>query len=145
MASVGIVPASARGRRALDASLNLVPFIDLLSCCIAFLLITAVWTTLARVDVVNGGASATAAEEGPPPPPAWTLYVARDGWSLRAPDGAATVATRATLPSLLHEHAVGEPLIVRAADGVAYANVVDALDRARAAGIRVISLSGDEE
>ena len=145
MANVAGVSSSARGRRALDASLNLVPFIDLLSCCIAFLLITAVWSAVARIDVVHAGASTAATEEGPPPPPSWTLYVARDGWSLCAPDGAALVATRATLPVLLRAHAVGEPLVVRASDGVAYAAVVDALDGARSAGIRVISLAGDGE
>ncbi|MGZ3408018.1 MAG: ExbD/TolR family protein [Polyangia bacterium] len=145
MASVAGVSGSARGRRALDASLNLVPFIDLLSCCIAFLLITAVWSAVARIDVGNGGASTAAVEDGPPSPPAWTLYVAPDGWSLRAPDGAALTATRATLPGLLRAHAVGEPLVVRATDGVAYATVVAALDSARSAGIRVISLAGDGE
>lgn len=138
------VPSPARGRRALDASLNLVPFIDLLSCCIAFLLITAVWSSVARIDVATTGAASTA-EDGPPPPPSWTLYVARDGWSLRAPDGAALAATHATLTNLLRAHSVGEPLVIRASDGVAYATVVDALDGARAAGIRVISLAGDGE
>ena len=61
-------PAAARGRRALDATLNLVPFIDLLSCCIAFLLITAVWTTVARVDVSTGGGATCVNEDGPPEP-----------------------------------------------------------------------------
>jgi biopolymer transport protein ExbD len=41
------------GRRTLDFDLNLVPFIDLLSCCIAFLLITAAWTQLARLETVQ--------------------------------------------------------------------------------------------
>lgn len=143
MASFAGVPAAVRGRRALDATLNLVPFIDLLSCCIAFLLITAVWTTLARVDVTQAGGASCVNEDGPPAP-SWTLYVARDGWTLRAPDGAALMATRATLATLLRAHAVADPLVVRAADGVAYATVVDALDRARSAGIRVISLAGEE-
>lgn len=144
MASFAGVPAAARGRRALDAALNLVPFIDLLSCCIAFLLITAVWTSIARIDVSHAGSAACVDGAGPPAP-SWTLYVARDGWSLRAPDGGSLAATRATLPALLRAHAVGDPLVVRAADGVAYATVVDALDRARSAGIRVISLTGDGE
>ena len=34
----------AKAVKPLDAAINLVPFIDLLSCCISFLLITAVWT-----------------------------------------------------------------------------------------------------
>ena len=43
------------GKKALDAELNLVPFIDLLSCCIAFLLITAVWTQIAGLQVASSG------------------------------------------------------------------------------------------
>jgi biopolymer transport protein ExbD len=34
-----------------DASLNVVPFIDLLVCLICFLLISATWTSLSRIDV----------------------------------------------------------------------------------------------
>ena len=132
-------PAAARGRRALDATLNLVPFIDLLSCCIAFLLITAVWTSVARVDVTTGGGARCVNEDGPPVPPAWTLYLARDGWTLRSRAGEALAATRATLPSLLRAHAVAEPLVVHAADDVAYATVVDAVDRARTAGIVTVA------
>ena len=134
-------PAAARGRRALDATLNLVPFIDLLSCCIAFLLITAVWTTVARVDVSTAGAASCVNEDGPPKPPAWTLYIARDGWTLRSRDGAALAATRATLGSLLRAHAVADPLIVHAGDDVAYATVVDAVDRARTAGIVTVAFA----
>src|SRR5947207_6115463 len=43
------------GKKALDAELNLVPFIDLLSCCISFLLITAVWTQIAGLNVASSG------------------------------------------------------------------------------------------
>src|SRR2546429_8976836 len=48
------------GKKPLDAELNLVPFIDLLSCCISFLLITAVWTQIAGLQVASSG--------GPPEP-----------------------------------------------------------------------------
>jgi biopolymer transport protein TolR len=43
------------GKKPLDAELNLVPFIDLLSCCISFLLITAVWTQIAGLQVASSG------------------------------------------------------------------------------------------
>lgn len=46
----GAAPEGGGGKRALDFELNLVPFIDLLSCCISFLLITAAWSTLARIE-----------------------------------------------------------------------------------------------
>ena len=50
MASAGSGPSSGR-RRSLDAELNLVPFIDLLSMCICFLLMTAVWMEIGNVSV----------------------------------------------------------------------------------------------
>ena len=56
------------GKRSLDFELNLVPFIDLLSCCISFLLITAAWTQLARLETIQkleaaGGAGGGQAED----------------------------------------------------------------------------------
>ena len=47
--------------------------------------------------------------------------------------------------ALLREHAVAEPLVVRAGDDVSYATLVDALDVARAGGIRIVSVAGDGE
>ncbi len=44
-----------KGKKPLDAELNVVPFIDLLSCCISFLLITAVWTQVSRLQVSQSG------------------------------------------------------------------------------------------
>lgn len=39
------------GRRETDIELNLVPFIDLMSTCISFLLITAVWTQVSMIQI----------------------------------------------------------------------------------------------
>ncbi len=41
----------AANKKPVDAELNLIPFIDLLVCCICFLLITAVWIQLAQIQV----------------------------------------------------------------------------------------------
>ncbi len=42
---------SSGGKRSLDAEINLVPFIDLLSVCICFLLMTAVWMQISTLQV----------------------------------------------------------------------------------------------
>ncbi|MBS2023879.1 MAG: biopolymer transporter ExbD [Deltaproteobacteria bacterium] len=55
MAGAAPTPTGKGGKKALDANLNLVPFIDLLSCCISFLLITAVWTQIAGLQVASSG------------------------------------------------------------------------------------------
>ncbi len=59
------------GKKPLDTSINLVPFIDLMAVTIVFLIMSAVWTQLGRLQVSQSGQSAS--EEQPdvnkPPPP----------------------------------------------------------------------------
>src|SRR5204862_8024129 len=43
------------GKKSVNAELNLVPYIDLLTCMVAFLLITAVWTQLASLPIGQKG------------------------------------------------------------------------------------------
>lgn len=47
--SVSVSSPDTGGRRSLDAEINLVPMIDLLVCCITFLVLTAVWSTMSRL------------------------------------------------------------------------------------------------
>jgi len=47
-----------RKKKPLDAVINVVPAIDLLACCIAFLLFTAVWTQVSRLQVQQLGTGA---------------------------------------------------------------------------------------
>src|SRR3954471_22311438 len=51
-------------KKSLDAIINVVPAIDLLSCCISFLLFTAVWTQITRLQVQQSGGPS----DGTPPP-----------------------------------------------------------------------------
>lgn len=62
------------GRRALDSDLNMVPMIDLLMVTIAFLLVTAVWSSMARME---GRADVPGQVTDPTPPAAMerTLHV----------------------------------------------------------------------
>lgn len=54
-------------KKHLDFDLNLVPFIDLLSVCICFLLITAVWLNIGSINVKQavGGQSVAETEKKP--------------------------------------------------------------------------------
>jgi len=60
-------PKNGKGRkRGLNFDLNLVPFIDLLSMCICFLLMTAVWLQLSAMKIQQSlGTSAEAAPQSP--------------------------------------------------------------------------------
>ncbi|MBM4783037.1 MAG: biopolymer transporter ExbD [Archangiaceae bacterium] len=59
------------GKKPLDTSINLVPFIDLMAVTIVFLIMTAVWTQLGRLQVSQSGQSAQEEQpqENKPPPP----------------------------------------------------------------------------
>ncbi len=46
----GISVGGHGGKKSVDSEIPLVPFIDLLLCCIMFLLATAVWNQLAQLD-----------------------------------------------------------------------------------------------
>jgi biopolymer transport protein TolR len=103
------------------ASLNLVPFLDLLSVCITFLMATAVWIELDAVAVDQPGvASATSGE------PPWQLVVRSGGYEV----GRGTLARASDLGRAVAEvHAErGATVVVAAEDGVPWDRVVEALD-----------------
>jgi biopolymer transport protein TolR len=52
------------GKKPLDAAINLVPFIDLMAVTISFLIMTAVWTQIGRLQVSQAGGPSS--EESPP-------------------------------------------------------------------------------
>ncbi len=43
------------GGKSVNVELNIIPFIDLMSCLTAFLLVTAVWVNIAKLDVKTAG------------------------------------------------------------------------------------------
>lgn len=73
--------ASGKGGVA-DASLNVVPFIDLLVSLICFLLISATWTTLSRIDVDQAlpKASKTPPKEEPKKVPKINIAITPTGF-----------------------------------------------------------------
>ena len=62
---VAVESGGKSGKKSVNADLNLVPYIDLLTCMVAFLLITAVWSQLARLNVHQKG-QGQAGEDTPP-------------------------------------------------------------------------------
>ena len=62
---VAVESGGKGGKKSVNADLNLVPYIDLLTCMVAFLLITAVWSQLARLEAHQKG-QGQAGEDTPP-------------------------------------------------------------------------------
>jgi biopolymer transport protein TolR len=50
------------GKKPLDTAINLVPFIDLMAVTISFLIMTAVWTQIGRLQVSQAGGQAVEEE-----------------------------------------------------------------------------------
>ena len=60
---------NGQGGRKSNVDLNLVPFIDLMSVCIIFLLITAVWTQVSMIQLGSSVYSKKTSDEPVIPPP----------------------------------------------------------------------------
>lgn len=69
MSGMDMGPVGKGHKRSLDTAINLVPFIDLMSVTITFLIMTAVWDQVSRLSVTQSGGPSS----DPPPQEAKTL------------------------------------------------------------------------
>ena len=138
--------AQRGGKRPLDAVINLVPFIDLMAVTIAFLIMTAVWTQVGRVQA---GASGGAGESTSVP---LTLVIAEQ--ELRLTFGGTAyepipIGDFAKLEARLREIKAAAPeqrsINVQPEDAVKYdvlVRVIDACIGADLSGVSVTPASG---
>lgn len=92
--AVGIsVGKHSSGRRSVDHDLPLVPFIDFMVCLIAFLMVTAVWTQMSRI---NATGRAPGSEGGQTHEPQKELHVVATapGFHLRWQQGQTVLDTQ---------------------------------------------------
>jgi biopolymer transport protein ExbD len=154
MGGAAPVPSGKGGKKPLDAAINLVPFIDLLSCCISFLLITAVWTQLARMDVTQKGQGAAGADQEKPPEPTvnLTLYIDKDGYTFAKSTGESTPIPMkgedydySRLADILKDAKTAYPdkndIQVKADDSVQYNKIIRTMDIVLSAKFPDIGLS----
>lgn len=144
MASIQI--AGGHGtRRPLDSELPLVPFIDLLLCCVMFLLVTAVWNQLSAIEVRPPSVARGPAEALPLSP--LTLSLSAERWLLVTPESARFEMPAGDIAALhdalLARRASEDELAIAPDDGVPYETVVAAIDVAIGAGISEVSMAGD--
>lgn len=151
MASIS-VGGGHGGRKAVDADIPLIPFIDLLLCCVMFLLVTAVWNRLASVPANQDVPSPNAVDVVPPDAVSLYLQVTHEGYTLASSAGDhvdipmnAGVYDQEALRTRLEERRSAEPsrhdIIVAPEDGVHYADVITGMDLAMGAGFDSVSLS----
>jgi biopolymer transport protein ExbD len=140
------------GKKSVDSDIPLVPFIDLLLCCVMFLLVTAVWNQLARIDA-NQQQPGQAADQPPPEEKIKViLQVQGTGYVLASTAGERVEIPKAAdkydvdqLRERLQERKKLEPnrrdLVVAPEDGVMYTDVVEAMDTVVGEGFPDMSLS----
>jgi biopolymer transport protein ExbD len=142
------------GKKSVDSEIPLVPFIDLLLCCVMFLLVTAVWNRLARLDANQQVPGQAAQMDQPPPEERIQLYlqVTQAGFTIASTAGERIEIPKSgdeydveTLRTCLVERRQAEPnrhdLIVAPEDGVMYEDVIAAMDLAVGQGFEEVSLS----
>jgi len=143
MASIQVGGASSR--KSLDSELPLVPFIDLLLCCVMFLLVAAVWNRLSSMDVSSPTPGPS--ESSAIPAPSLTLWMTAERWLLVTSESARFEMpagdVAALSEALTARSARGDEMVVTPDDGVAYDAVISAIDVALAEGIVSVSMAGD--
>jgi biopolymer transport protein TolR len=60
-------PTGKGGKKSLDANINLVPYIDMLMTIMTFLMMTAVWTQIAMLEVQNASGGPDQVQDEPDP------------------------------------------------------------------------------
>jgi biopolymer transport protein ExbD len=141
------------GKKSVDSEIPLVPFIDLLLCCVMFLLVTAVWNQLARIDANQQQPGQQAPNEPPPEEKIKViLQVLANGFVLASSAGDRIEIPKSgdtydmeQLREKLQERKRLEPnrkdLVVAPEDGVQYKDVVASMDMVVGEGFPDMSLS----
>ena len=153
MGGVSVGGGGHGGKKSVDSEIPLVPFIDLLLCCVMFLLVTAVWNQLAQLEA-NQQIPGNPSPSDPPPEPSIQLYlqITGTGYAITSSAGERIDIPKNgenydidALRTRLEERRVAEPnrhdLIVAPEDGIMYEEVIAAMDLAIAQGFTDVSLS----
>ena len=140
MAGVSVEGGGKGGKKPVDSEVNMIPFIDLLVCCISFLIITAVWSQLERLNATQQSPG-QASQQDPPQEERIRLFLQINdaGYTL-----ADTAGTRIPIPkaggrydtnrlgnelrNVKRQDPNRKDLIVTPEDGVRYEDIIAAMD-----------------
>ena len=146
--SVSVGSSGRGGRKPVNGDLLLVPYIDLLTCMVAFLLITAVWTQLARLEVQQKGQGQSG--EDAPPRTKLAVVVHEDGFAIVADSDQQPLpkkhgaydypALSAELKRLKTAHPDQTDLRILSEDAIQFDTLVGTMDAAIASGFPDVSL-----
>lgn len=142
------------GKKPLDTAINLVPFIDLMAVTISFLIMTAVWTQLGRLQVSGSGNSSDPKDDENKTPPLTLVLTAQemklsvgpsvmDAIPVTRDDKGAIDLTKldAQLKDVKTRIPDEQQITVQTADDVKYDDIVRVIDASKGANISGVSLS----
>lgn len=148
------VPSGPGGKKSVDFQLNLIPFIDLLSVLISFLLMTSVWTQVGRIGVEQAPTQPGEAQS-PPDDPALGLTVlikgsgytvSKRGGVIRDIDKRGAAYDVSTLSEILKvlaaEHPENRKVTITSEDAVPYQELIRVMDVCLERGLEGISVAG---
>jgi biopolymer transport protein TolR len=151
---VSLAPSGKGGKKALDAELNLIPFIDLLIVNICFLLITAVWVQMARIKVNQKGKGSAAEKTDDQPPELRVkvvVLVGDEGYVITAGPERLVIPKQGEvydteklskqLRDIKIQMPTKEDITVAAEDGIQYKHLIRAMDVALAQNFTQIQVS----
>lgn len=152
---VSVGGGGGRGRK-VNAELNLVPFIDLLSVCIVFLIATAVWVEISSMPVdqsLSDPNQPPPPPQDPPPPPPLTVHLRGDGiWIGRKVeegrnfeiqgDNYDWVNIEKEIENDRRTWAEEQTVVIVTDDGVEYKHMIHSLDLTRKYGYEKSLLGG---
>src|SRR5262245_16765220 len=146
---MGVQVEGGGGGKSVDIDMNLVPFIDLMSCLVAFLLVTAVWTNVAQMKVTPKGVGRDAEQTLPTEPPvnisglvsSDSVWVGLTTGDRRQIKNEGETYNFGALEEVLNEYKNNSGIFkdrrdieLAAEDGVKYQAVINAMDSAIAKG-----------
>ncbi len=146
------VPGSGGGKRKVDLNIELVPFIDMLAMMITFLMMTAVWTELGKIQVSQ--AATGASESNAPPKPTLQLnltvtersYLLQVGSEMteipKTADGNYDTAKLVEhLKQVKKDYPDHRSITIAAEDGIRYQQLVLTVDKCIEAGLADVSVT----
>lgn len=142
----------AKGKKSVDLHIELVPFIDMLAMMITFLMMTAVWTEIGKIQVSQAATGPSESSTPPKPTLQLNLTVTERSYILNAgsemteiPKTADGAFDTAKLVEHLKEVKKNYPdhrsITVAAEDGIQYQHLVLTVDKCIEAGLPDVSVT----
>jgi len=143
------------GKKPLDTQINLVPFIDLMAVTISFLIMTAVWTQIGKLQVANSGASAEPSNSPEDKTPPISLLITEKELRLsagtqnfdpipvtRGPNNKIELdKLRDKFKELKGQLPDAQAITLQAEDGIRYEDLVRIIDECKGDGLPQVSVA----